>query len=96
MRSERFSHRHDLKRAAVPLQVHTAIDPSGFWRRTARHRKPAAVLLVRQDADLQMVQFPTYCFRTHRMSECLEPVAHVLNTAKRHVADGDMGSDAPR
>ena len=55
----------------VDLKNHTAIEL------TARHRKPAAVLLVRQElAD----GVPDVLLPDYRMSECLEPVAHVLNT----------------
>ena len=66
----------DLKRYGAPLEVHAAIDPSGFCRRVARHRESAVVLVVFQNADLQVVQFAPHRFRTHRMSERLEPVAH--------------------
>ena len=90
-----MSHGLDLKRYGAPLEVHAAIDPSGLRRRVARHRESAVVLVVFQNADLQVVQFAPHRFRTHRMSERLEPVAHVLHTAIRHETDGDMGSDAP-
>ena len=77
------------------LRFTPAIDSSGLRRRVARHRESAVVLVVFQNADLQVVQFASHRFRTHRMSERLEPVTHVLHTAIGHETDGDMGSDAP-
>ena len=47
--SGRWSHGLDLKRYGAPLEVHAAVDPSGFYRRVARHRESAVVLVVFQN-----------------------------------------------
>ena len=78
------------ERRRVPLQPQRAVDFSRVGRRRAwqaeRPRPPGIV----QDADLQVVQRPPDPVRAHPVPVGRQPVAHVLEAAEGHVADGDV------
>ena len=80
----------DCKRPLIPAQPNTSVNPLGVRTRSRRHAILVLTGTFHQNRYLQRIQLATNHIRTHLMTQQPQSIPHMLHTAKRHIADGNV------
>ena len=80
----------DCKRPLIPVQPNTSVNPLGVRTRSRRHAILVLTGTFHQNRYLQRIQLATNNIRAHLMTQQPQSIPHMLHTAKRHIADGNV------